>query len=93
METSQDPLGPDTETCQTLKDNSLNGHQIAVNLVPSKIQTYAEVVACLKEVTTRPPARTANDHQLMPVSSIDVKTQQLGEYFSKIRYQVGNLET
>ncbi|KAJ9052718.1 hypothetical protein DSO57_1031468 [Entomophthora muscae] len=57
------------KACQTLKDNSPNGHKIAFNLVPPKTQTYAEVVAFLKEVTTRPPASPANDHQLMPVSS------------------------
>ncbi|KAJ9082304.1 hypothetical protein DSO57_1005754 [Entomophthora muscae] len=58
-----------SETHQTFEDDSPNGHQIAVNLVPSKTQTYTEVVACLKEVTARPPASPANDHQLMPVSS------------------------
>ncbi|KAJ9078660.1 Cbx7p [Entomophthora muscae] len=41
-----------SETCQSPKDNSPNGHQIAANLAPPKIQTYVEVVACLKEQLT-----------------------------------------
>ncbi|KAJ9063058.1 hypothetical protein DSO57_1003989 [Entomophthora muscae] len=57
------------ENHQTSKDNSPNGHQIAINHVQPKILTYAEVVACLKKVTTRPPASPANDHQHMPASS------------------------
>ncbi|KAJ9078889.1 hypothetical protein DSO57_1002125 [Entomophthora muscae] len=39
-----------SETHQSPKDNSPNGHQIDANLEPPKIWTYAEVVACLKEV-------------------------------------------
>ncbi|KAJ9077768.1 hypothetical protein DSO57_1013416 [Entomophthora muscae] len=43
-----------SETHQSPKDNSPNGHQIDANLEPPKIWTYAEVVACLKEVKTKP---------------------------------------
>ncbi|KAJ9069610.1 hypothetical protein DSO57_1016771 [Entomophthora muscae] len=43
-----------SENHKTLKDDSPNRHQIADNLVPPKTQTYAEVIACLKEVTTKP---------------------------------------
>ncbi|KAJ9066299.1 hypothetical protein DSO57_1010937 [Entomophthora muscae] len=39
-----------SKTHQSPKDNSPNGHQIDANLEPPKTQTYAEVVACLKEV-------------------------------------------
>ncbi|KAJ9081472.1 hypothetical protein DSO57_1014362 [Entomophthora muscae] len=39
-----------SKTRQSPKDNSPNGHQIDANLEPPKIRTYAEVVACLKEV-------------------------------------------
>ncbi|KAJ9088080.1 hypothetical protein DSO57_1026731 [Entomophthora muscae] len=58
-----------SKTYQTLKDNSPSKHQITINHVLPKTQTYAEVAACLKEVTTRPPAGPSDDHQLMPASS------------------------
>ncbi|KAJ9076657.1 hypothetical protein DSO57_1023985 [Entomophthora muscae] len=56
-----------SETCQSPKDNSPNDPQIAANLVPPKIQNYAEVVACLKEVKTNPTDNSANDCQQLPV--------------------------
>ncbi|KAJ9052681.1 hypothetical protein DSO57_1031914 [Entomophthora muscae] len=56
-----------SKTHQSPKDNSLNGHQIAANLAPPKIQTYAEVVACLKEVKTKPTVNSSNDYQQLPV--------------------------
>ncbi|KAJ9078913.1 hypothetical protein DSO57_1001664 [Entomophthora muscae] len=56
-----------SKTRQSPKDNSPNGHQIAVNLTPLKIWTYAEVVACLKEVKTKLSAYSANDLQQLPV--------------------------
>ncbi|KAJ9071203.1 hypothetical protein DSO57_1039330, partial [Entomophthora muscae] len=56
-----------SENHQSPKDNSPNGHQIATNLVPPKIQTYAKLVAFLKEIKTKPIASSANDHQQLPV--------------------------
>ncbi|KAJ9048204.1 hypothetical protein DSO57_1037371 [Entomophthora muscae] len=56
-----------SKTLQSPEDNSPNGHQIDANLEPPKIQTYAEVVACLKEVKTKPTVNSANDHQQLPV--------------------------
>ncbi|KAJ9081208.1 hypothetical protein DSO57_1017222 [Entomophthora muscae] len=56
-----------SKTRQSPKDNSPNGHQIATNLVPPKIQNYAEVVAYLKEVKTKPTANSANDCQQLSV--------------------------
>ncbi|KAJ9086193.1 hypothetical protein DSO57_1006704 [Entomophthora muscae] len=47
-------------------EENKNGHQIDANLEPSKIQTYAEVVVCLKEVKTKPIVNPANDHQQLP---------------------------
>ncbi|KAJ9085872.1 hypothetical protein DSO57_1009712 [Entomophthora muscae] len=58
-----------SETRQSPEDNSTNGHQIDANLEPSKIQTYAEVAAFLKEVKTKPIFNSANNYQLMPASS------------------------
>ncbi|KAJ9083598.1 hypothetical protein DSO57_1033073 [Entomophthora muscae] len=55
-----------SETRQSPEDNSPNSHQIAANLVPPKILIYAEVVACLKEVKTKPTVNSANDHQHLP---------------------------
>ncbi|KAJ9063075.1 hypothetical protein DSO57_1004007 [Entomophthora muscae] len=55
-----------SETCQSPKDNSLDGHQIGANLEPPKIWTYSEVAACLKEVKTKPIFNSANDHQQLP---------------------------
>ncbi|KAJ9073201.1 hypothetical protein DSO57_1019093 [Entomophthora muscae] len=56
-----------SKTHQTLKDDSPNGHQIAINCVPPKTQTYDEVVTCLKEVATKTTASAVNDHQQLPV--------------------------
>ncbi|KAJ9077988.1 hypothetical protein DSO57_1011277 [Entomophthora muscae] len=56
-----------SETRQSPEDTSPNGHQIDANLAPSKIWTYAEVVACLKEVKTKPTINSANDHQQLSV--------------------------
>ncbi|KAJ9065305.1 hypothetical protein DSO57_1021075 [Entomophthora muscae] len=56
-----------SETCQSSEDNSPNNHQIAANLALPKIQTYAEVVACLKEVKAKPTVNSANNHQQLPV--------------------------
>ncbi|KAJ9082912.1 hypothetical protein DSO57_1000214 [Entomophthora muscae] len=50
-----------SETRQSPKDNSPNGHQIDTNLAPPKIWTYAE------EVKTKPTFNSANDHQQLPV--------------------------
>ncbi|KAJ9087542.1 hypothetical protein DSO57_1032121 [Entomophthora muscae] len=55
-----------SKTRQSPKDNSPNCHQIDANLEPPKIQTYAEVVACLKKVKTKPIIDSANDHQQLP---------------------------
>ncbi|KAJ9071662.1 hypothetical protein DSO57_1034816 [Entomophthora muscae] len=55
-----------SKTCQSPKDNSLNGHQIDANLGPSKTQTYAEVAACLNEVKTKLIFNSSNDHHQLP---------------------------
>ncbi|KAJ9062892.1 hypothetical protein DSO57_1006015 [Entomophthora muscae] len=52
-----------SKTCQSPKVNSPNGYHIDANLEPPKIQTYAEVTACLKEVKMKPIFNSANDHQ------------------------------
>ncbi|KAJ9060060.1 hypothetical protein DSO57_1034924 [Entomophthora muscae] len=56
-------------TRQLVKGDSQNGHWIAANLVPLRTQTYAEAVACFKEVKTRPTTSPTNEHQLPTVSS------------------------
>ncbi|KAJ9056149.1 hypothetical protein DSO57_1035977 [Entomophthora muscae] len=56
------------------KEDSLNGHQIATSCVPLRTQTYAKVVACLKEFKTRPDTFTTNKHQLPPVPSPELAT-------------------
>ncbi|KAJ9051066.1 hypothetical protein DSO57_1008329 [Entomophthora muscae] len=55
-----------SETCQSPKDNSPNGHQIDANLEPPQIWTYSEVLTCLKEVKAKPIINSANDHQQLP---------------------------
>ncbi|KAJ9089374.1 hypothetical protein DSO57_1013532 [Entomophthora muscae] len=60
-----------SETCQSPKDNAPNGHQISANLGSSKIQTYTEVVSCLKEVKTKPTVNSANDHQQLAVFRLE----------------------
>ncbi|KAJ9061201.1 hypothetical protein DSO57_1022879 [Entomophthora muscae] len=56
-----------SKTCQSPKDNSPNGHQITTNLAPPKIWTYVEVVACLKEVKTKPATNSSYNCQQLPV--------------------------
>ncbi|KAJ9080488.1 hypothetical protein DSO57_1024413 [Entomophthora muscae] len=82
-----------SETRQSPKDNSPNGHQIDANLEPPKIWTYAEVVACLKEVKTKPIINSANDHQQLPVTVGSImpgiirpskKAQKAGKPLSKL---------
>ncbi|KAJ9080970.1 hypothetical protein DSO57_1019365 [Entomophthora muscae] len=56
--------------CQLNKGDSPIIHQIAASLVPLMTQTYVKVVACLKEVKTRPDTGHVNEHQLLPASSL-----------------------
>ncbi|KAJ9080587.1 hypothetical protein DSO57_1023303 [Entomophthora muscae] len=56
----------------TMMTNELEHHRdhIAPNYVPVRTLTYTEIMACQKEVKTRPNVKPANKHQPLPVPSL-----------------------